>query len=198
MIKTIAAYGASSDDLHEDYYTAARELGKKAAERGWAVVYGGGKAGVMGNIAEGVTQNGGTLYGVAPEFMVSRDVLYDKCTELILTEDMRERKRVMAEKADAFVVMPGGFGTLEEFFEVLTEKTLGLSTKPLVVVNIRGIYDEMIAMARHMMEEQFLNQLCFDAFFVAKTVDEALDFIEKDGKKQKKAVWMKYEGEDEE
>ena len=183
---------------HEDYYTAAEELGEKAAEKGWAVVYGGGKGGVMGRIAKGVTSKGGELIGVAPTFMESRDVLYDKCTEFIFTKDMRERKRAMAERADAFIVMPGGFGTLEEFFEIVTEKTLGLSTKPIAVVNIRGIYDEMVAMAKHMQKEAFLNQLCFDSFYVAKTVDEAIDFIEKDSKIEKKAVWMKYEGEDEE
>lgn len=197
MIKCICVYGAGSMDLDKEYYDAAFELGAKAAVKGWSVVYGGGKSGVMGYTAKGVIYENGELTGVAPKFMLHRGVLFEDCTRLILTKDMRERKQRMDEMADAFVVMPGGFGTLEEFFEILTEKTLGLHSKPIVLVNIRGIWDSLAKVASDMLKEQFTNQECVDAFKIVNTVDEALDFVSKDSETLMSPRWMKYVAGDE-
>ena len=191
-IKKICVYGAGSSDLDQEYFDAAYELGRLAAERGIGVVYGGGNTGIMGHLALGVVDNGGELIGVAPEFMRPRNVLFQRCTELIYTADMRERKRVMEESSDAFVVMPGGFGTVEEYYEVLTAKTLGLHSKPIALVNTRGVWNEMEAFVRVILKEHFTNETCVGAYRLCSTPAEALDFVMSDPGRDKTPEWMKY------
>lgn len=192
MIKNICVYGASSAHLKSCYYDAAFDLGEKAAQKGWGVVYGGGDTGVMGAAARGVVSKGGKLIGVAPEFMTDWGVLFSGCTELIITKDMRERKKTMEELSDAFIVMPGGFGTLEEYYEILTAKTLGLHSKPIALVNINGIWDGIAAAAHRLKEEMFTNEECVNASRLCGSVDEAISYIQSEGEKPVANREMKY------
>ena len=191
-IKTICVYGAGSNTLDQSYYDAAFELGRLAAKRGKAIVYGGGNTGVMGYLAEGASSEGGKVIGVAPEFMKPRGVLYGKCSEIIYTKDMRERKKVMDDLSDAFIVMPGGFGTLEEYFEVLTEKTLGLHTKPIALVNTNNIWDSLESLAVFFEDQGFITEACHRAYKVCATPEDALDFIDNDPGMDREAKWLKY------
>ena len=121
-----------------------------------------------------------------------RNVLYSRCTELIYTEDMRERKRVMEELSDAFVVMPGGFGTMEEFFEVLTAKTLGLHMKPIALVNTKGVWDELETFSKRLLSEGFISESCIGSYRICPDPAEALDFVMNDPDKDKEPKWVKY------
>ncbi|MBQ3274290.1 MAG: TIGR00730 family Rossman fold protein [Christensenellaceae bacterium] len=191
-IKRICVYGAGSSTLDRDFFDAAYELGALAAKRGIGVVFGGGNSGIMGYLAKGTADNGGELIGVAPEFMKPRNVLYSRCTELIYTEDMRERKRVMEELSDAFVVMPGGFGTMEEFFEVLTAKTLGLHMKPIALVNTKGVWDELETFSKRLLSEGFISESCIGSYRICPDPAGALDFVMNDPDKDKEPKWVKY------
>lgn len=191
-IKRICVFGAGSSDLDREFYDASYSLGKIAAEKGIGIVYGGGNTGVMGYVARGTVDNGGELIGVAPEFMRPRGVLFERCTQLIYTESMRERKRMMEELSDAFIVMPGGFGTIEEYYEILTAKTLGLHTKPIALVNIRGVWNELEACMHTLLEEHFTNEECMGAYRLCDTPEQALDFVISDPGMDNEPKWMKY------
>ena len=142
----ICVFGASSRELAQGYYDAAFELGAELARRGHELVFGGGTSGLMGAAARGVTSVGGRLTGVAPRFFDEPGILYEGCTEMIFTETMSERKKTMEDMSDAFVTLPGGIGTFEEFFEALTLKQLGRHAKAMAVLNTNGYYDAMEAM----------------------------------------------------
>ena len=126
----ICVYGASSDTIHPDFLKAGEALGAAMARRGHSLVFGGGGHGLMGAVARGVASGGGSITGVAPRFFNVDGVLFDGCTEFVYTDTMRERKAIMEERADAFLMTPGGIGTFEEFFEILTLRQLGGTTSP--------------------------------------------------------------------
>jgi uncharacterized protein (TIGR00730 family) len=125
----ICIYGASSANLEKTYYEGAEALGLEIARRGWGLVFGGGANGLMGACARGVSAGGGRILGIAPRFFDEPGILYDKCTDFVFTETMRERKQAMEDRSDAVVVLPGGIGTYEEFFEMLTLRQLGQESK---------------------------------------------------------------------
>lgn len=155
MPKSICVYCSSSDVVSPAFFDVASELGKAIARDGDTLVYGGGNVGLMGAVAESAHCVGGKVIGVIPEFMHERGLAYSEIDELILTADMRERKAVMEQRADAFVALPGGFGTLEEILEVLTLKQLGLHSKPLVFINTNGFYDDLVTLFEHIYVERF-------------------------------------------
>ena len=155
----ICLYGASSNEIDKKYIEAAEKLGYEFAKKGHGMVYGAGANGLMGAAARGFTKGGGEIIGVAPEFFNVDGVLYDKCTKLIRTETMRERKRIMEEYADAFVVVPGGIGTFDEFFEILTLKQLGRHNKAIVVYNAYGYYDAMAEMLKNAVACGFMKEI---------------------------------------
>ena len=134
----ICVFGSSSEQIDKIYLESAEHLGKKIAEKGYNLVFGAGKYGVMGASARGAYSAGGHTIGVTPDFFIDVGVVFDKCSELIVTDTMRERKGIMEDKADAFVICAGGMGTFEEFFEVLTLKQLNRHTKPIIIYNIKG------------------------------------------------------------
>ena len=142
----ICIYGASSAELEQIYYDKTEELGRMMAKRGHGLVFGGGATGMMGAAARGVDSEDGYILGIAPRFFDKPGVLYENCSEFIFTETMRERKKLLEERSDATIVTPGGIGTYEEFFEILTLKSLHRLDRPIVLYNINGYYDRMKAL----------------------------------------------------
>ncbi|MCP2087304.1 UNVERIFIED_ORG: uncharacterized protein (TIGR00730 family) [Paraburkholderia sediminicola] len=144
------------------YAEAARAFGRALVQADLALVYGGGKVGLMGVIADTVMAEGGRAIGVIPELLVNKEVGHNGLTELHVVPDMHHRKKMMADLSDAFVAMPGGVGTLEELFEVYTWAQLGYHQKPVAVLNIDGFYDPLIALLKHTVDEGFMRQTYFD------------------------------------
>lgn len=174
----ICVYGASSNDIDRAFLDAGEALGLRMAQRGHGLVFGGGAQGMMGATARGIHAGGGHSIGVAPTFFQVDGVLYDHCTEFIPTETMRQRKQIMEERADAFVMTPGGIGTFEEFFEILTLKQLGRHNKPIAVLNTGGYYDNMEAMMRTAIAGHFMKPACLALYGVFQSPDELLDYLE--------------------
>ncbi|MBQ8684226.1 MAG: TIGR00730 family Rossman fold protein [Clostridia bacterium] len=170
----VCVYGASSNEIDKAYITATEELGEKLAREGHRLVYGGGGAGLMGAAARGMTRGGGYIVGVVPHFLRVDGILYEHCDEMVYTDTMRQRKQVMDERADAFIVTPGGIGTYEEFFEMYTLKQLGQHSKPIIIYNIGGYYDRLLEMLHFTVERGFMRQKSMTLFTVATTPEEAL------------------------
>jgi uncharacterized protein (TIGR00730 family) len=157
-MKRICVFCGSSRGSRPEYRAAAEEMGAELVQRNIGLVYGGGKAGLMGVLADAVLRAGGEVIGVIPEHIMSREVGHKGLTKLHVVHSMHERKALMADLSDAFIAMPGGFGTLEEFCEVLTWSQLGLHAKPCGILNVRGFYTPLLAMFDHAVEERFLKQ----------------------------------------
>ncbi len=177
-MKTICVYSASSDAVSPEYLDIARDLGRQIACRGYTLIYGGGAIGLMGAIARAVHEEGGTVVGVIPEFMLDWGVAYDNSDDLIVTRDMRERKATMENMSDAFIALPGGFGTLEEMLEIITLKQLGRHNKPIVFLNARGFYNCLRDTFEHMYAERFAKSEYRSLYKFALDADEALQYIE--------------------
>lgn len=173
----ICIYGASSNKLAQIYYTEAYKLGALMAKSGHTLVFGGGQGGLMGACAEGAHAHGGRIIGVAPRFFDEPGILFPHCAQFIYTETMRERKAIMEEQSDAFIVLPGGIGTYEEFFEMLTLKQLGRHGKPMAMLNTNGYYDPMAVMLQNTVDEGFMSANCMDLFGVCRTPDEVLSYV---------------------
>ena len=154
----VCVFGASSRDLAQVYYDEAYALGAELARHGHEIVFGGGERGLMGAAAAGARREGARLIGVAPRFFDEPGILYAECDEMISTETMSERKKAMEDMSDAFVTLPGGIGTFEEFFEALTLKQLGRHAKAMAVLNTNGYYDAMEAMIMRAVEEEFFTR----------------------------------------
>ncbi len=153
---SVCVFCASSPKVDARYIDAAHEAGIMIAEHGWRLVYGGGQNGLMGAAADGALAAGGEVTGVIPQSLVEKEVAHAGLTTLYKTDTMHERQMKMTELSDAFVVLPGGTGTLAELFEVITWRQLGLHEKPIILVNIDGYWDSLIAMMDHATQEQFL------------------------------------------
>ena len=178
MQKLLCVYCSSSDRLDPKYSAAATELGHEIVGRGWGLVYGGGKTGLMGAVARAVKAKGGRVVGVIPEFMKARELAYDEADELVTVVTMRERKLLMEARADAFVALPGGFGTLEEIMEILTLRQLDVVKKPCVFFNQDGFYDDLIRLFGRMLADKFFKPSNMDLFRVATSVPEVFTQIE--------------------
>ena len=174
----ICLYGASSDEIDRAYILRTEALGEAMGKRGHALIFGGGAAGLMGAAARGMTRASGEIIGVAPSFFNVDGVLYDGCTEFIYTDTMRERKFEMEDRADGFIITPGGIGTFEEFFEVLTLKQLGRHNKPIAIFNIGGYYDDILDLMEKAIAENFMKPACRDLLRAFTDTDEMLDYIE--------------------
>ena len=174
----ICVYGASSKTIDKSYIEDGEHLGKIMAERGHSLVFGGGANGLMGAVARGVYSIGGKIKGVVPKFFNVDGILFDNCDELIRPDTMRERKQIMEDSSDGFIITPGGIGTFEEFFEILTLKQLGRHNKPIAIINTNGYYDKMIAFMEHAIAGEFLNEECKYLYEFVDTAEKALDYIE--------------------
>ena len=157
MQKSICVYCASSQRCHPAYRDAARELGAILADHSFAIIYGGGAVGSMGALADGALARGGTIVGVLPRFMMDLEWGHQKLTELRIVEDMRTRKHIMLSQSAGVVALPGGAGTLEELFEALTLKRLGLYLHPIVLVNTRNYFAPLIDVLEHAVAEHFMG-----------------------------------------
>jgi uncharacterized protein (TIGR00730 family) len=142
--KSVAVFCASANGARPEYAAAAETLGRTLAERGIGLIYGGGKTGLMGSVADSALAAGGHVVGVIPHVLVDLEVAHEGVTELHVTSTMHTRKALMAERADAFLILPGGYGTFEEMFEVLAWQTLKIHSKPVVLLNVAGFYDTML------------------------------------------------------
>ncbi|MFF3102176.1 LOG family protein [Viridibacillus arvi] len=157
-MKTLGVFCGSSNGASDIYVEVAKKLGKELAKRDITLVYGGASVGVMGAVADAVLEAGGKVIGVMPSFLEKREISHKNLTELIVVDSMHDRKEKMAELADGFMALPGGPGTLEEFFEIFTWAQLGLHQKPCGLLNINHYYDPLIALFNHMSDEQFLHE----------------------------------------
>ncbi len=157
-----------------EYRTVAEELGRALAAAGIGLVYGGAKVGLMGALADANLAAGGKAVGVMPHVLVEMEVAHEGLTELHVVDGMHERKALLGARADAFLALPGGFGTFEELFEVLAWSTLRLHAKPVVLLNVNGFYDGLLTFLGHCVREGVLKQKSRDVLLVAATVEEAL------------------------
>lgn len=178
MSKSLCVYCSSSDRLDPKYYAVAAQLGRQMAHRRWTLVYGGGRTGLMGALARGAKENGGRVVGVIPEFMKARELEFTEADELISVLTMRERKMLMETRADAFVALPGGWGTLEEVLEILTLAHLEVLRKPVVILNQDGYYDDLLRLFDRIVEEKFMHATIRGKFAVARTAEEIFPLIE--------------------
>lgn len=178
-IERISVFCGSSSGEDEIFVKEAYKVGKLLAENGKTVVYGGAKVGLMGNVANGALENGGEVVGVIPEFLETKEVSHDGLTELIVVENMHQRKAVMYQLCDGIIVLPGGFGTLEEFFEMLTWAQLGMHEKPIGILNTKGFYDHLLAFFNEMQKQKFIKATHQKLFIVGKTIPTLLKRMEK-------------------
>lgn len=156
-MKSLTVYCSSSPSIDPHFAETARLIGRELASRGIQLVYGGGSSGLMGEVANACVDAGGSVVGVITEHLSKLEVAFDRCDELTVVETMRRRKAIMAERGDGFLVLPGGLGTYEEFFEVLVGRVLSEHDKPIGVVNDHGYFDPMVAMIEHGIEQRFIR-----------------------------------------
>lgn len=174
-MKKVTVFCGSSDGNNSAYREQAIALGEELAKREIGLVYGGAKVGLMGSIADAVLKDGGEVIGVLPNFLQTKEVAHDHLTELFLVETMHERKLKMNELCDGVIALPGGFGTLEELFEMLTWGQLGLHSKPVSILNTNGYYDDLIELIDKMVASRFLKKLNQDMLIVENDVEILLD-----------------------
>lgn len=171
----ICVYCSSSDHVASSYFDIAEATGRLLAQAGHTLIYGGGNVGLMGQLARAVHAHGGHVVGVIPERLQAIEGrAYDVADELVVTQTMQERKAIMYTRADAFLVLPGGIGTLEEFMEVLTLRSLGYHNKPITLVNTDGFYDPLLELFDHFAREHFARANLRHFYTVAATPEEAL------------------------
>ncbi len=177
-MKRVAVYCGSSPGHDAAYALAAKELGWALAERGHGLVYGGGRVGLMGIVADAVLDRGGDVRGVLPRALDTTELAHAGLTELFVVESMHERKAKMTELADAFVAMPGGFGTLDELFEAVTWAQLGFHQKPVGLLNVKGYFDSLVAFRERAIREGFVLEAHRNLFVVDSSPEALLDRLE--------------------
>ncbi|CAJ4218254.1 TIGR00730 family Rossman fold protein [Burkholderia pseudomallei] len=174
-MNSVCVYCGSANGAKPVYADAARAFGRALANAGLTLVYGGGRVGLMGVIADEVIASGGRAIGVITELLYDKEVGHTGLTELHVVPDMHHRKKMMAELADAFVAMPGGAGTLEEFFEVYTWAQLGYHRKPVALYNVDAFYQPLITLLEHTIDEGFMQRTYFDALCIDAAPDALID-----------------------
>jgi len=174
----LCVYCAASDEIDDIYFRQAAELGAEMASRGHRLVYGGGLRGLMGAVARSVQAGGGNVVGVIPERLDRVEVTYTDADEMIYTLTMRERKAIMEQRADAFIALPGGIGTLEELLEIITLKSLGYHNKPIVILDGHGYYEPLLQMLEQTISGGFARPTLREVYYVAESIADALDHIE--------------------
>lgn len=173
-MKNIAVFCGSSLGTDKTLIENTYNLGKTLAENDYTLVYGGAKIGLMGTVARACLDHKGKVIGVIPEFLQTREIVSHDLTELITTKNMHDRKVIMYEKSDGFIIIPGGFGTMDEFFEISTWGQLGLHSKPIGILNMNGFYDDLLKQGQKMVDKGFLAQANFDAILVSDEISDLL------------------------
>ena len=176
-MNSVCVYCASSTQIDEKYFRAAEELGRLIAQKGLRLITGAGNQGLMNAIEEGSLAAGGKVTGIIPTFMMEEGWHHTGLTELIETRTIHERKEMMAKLSDGVIALPGGCGTLEELLEIITWKQLGLYLNPIIILNIDGYYDHLLAQLRQAIDEDFMRDIHGDIWKVATTPDEAIDLL---------------------
>lgn len=176
----ICVFGAASAHIDDIYIKTVENLGEEMASRGHSLVFGAGATGLMGAAARGVKKGGGFIHGVIPHFFREEGVelIYEECDKITYTQNMAERKKTMEDEADAFIITPGGVGTFEEFFEVLTLKQLGRHDKPIAILNIENYYDDLEKFMKTVTERKFITFKCWEMYSYFNTVEETLNYLE--------------------
>ncbi|MEI6045520.1 MAG: TIGR00730 family Rossman fold protein [Chloroflexota bacterium] len=175
--RIITVFCSSSSMVAPVYFQAAQELGQLMAQAGAGLVYGGTYIGLMGAVSRAVREGGSITIGVIPASLRQIGLADEHLTELIVTDGMRERKAQMELRGDAFIALPGGYGTLEEFFEIVTAKQLGFHSKAIVLLNTNGYYNPLLAQVKEAVEQEFMKPNSLELFYVAETPTEALGYI---------------------
>ena len=188
-MKRITVFCGSSFGTDKIYEQQAILLGKTMAAQNIDLVYGGANVGLMGAVADGVLSGGGKVFGVLPNFLQQKELAHTHLTELILVETMHERKTKMNDLCDGVITLPGGFGTMEEFFEMLTWAQLGLHKKPIAILNINGFYDELISLLQTMVTKGFLKEVNQKMLLVSDNIDDLLKQM-KNYKAPEVAKWI--------
>lgn len=170
-MNNIAVFCGSSEGQIPSIIEQAYQLGGYLAENKLRLVYGGSKIGLMGQVARGVIEKEGEVIGVIPDFLKTKEIVHPDLSELIVTTNMHERKVIMYEKSDAFIIIPGGFGTLDEFFEIATWGQLGLHSKPIAILNMNGYYDHLISQCKTMVEAGLLKHVNLDALIIEDSIE---------------------------
>jgi len=173
-MKRITVFCGSSPGTENNYKLQATLLGQTLAKQNIGLVYGGAKVGLMGAVANGVLNEGGKAIGVLPNFLRSKEIAHENLTELILVDSMHERKLKMNELCDGVIAIPGGFGTMEELFEMLTWAQLGLHQKPIAILNVDGFYDSLITLVQDMVDKGFLKEVNQQMLLVSDNIDDLL------------------------
>ena len=176
-MNSVCVYCASSTQIDAKYFSAAEELGRLIAQKGLRLITGAGNQGLMNAVEEGALATGGKVTGIIPTFMMEEGWHHTGLTELIETRTIHERKEMMAKLSDGVIALPGGCGTLEELLEIITWKQLGLYLNPIIILNIDGYYDHLLAQLRQAIDENFMRAIHGDIWKVATTPDEAIDLL---------------------
>ena len=171
-IKNICVYCGSSSKVDDVYKDAAGKIGQLIAAEGWGVVYGGGRVGLMGIVADAALESGGSVIGIIPEHIQEREVQHLNLTELHVVDTMHARKQMMVDKSQGFVILAGGLGTLDELFELLTWKQLGLHDKPIVIVNMNGYWTKLLETLQHIADKGFMRPDDLRLFVIVDTVED--------------------------
>lgn len=178
MNKTICVYSSSSSAIDPLYFENAAQLGQAIALRQDRLLFGGGMIGLMGMVATAIHENGGQVIGVIPKALNLQGIVYENCDELIVTDGLRERKAVMDARSDAFIALPGGYGTLEELLEIITLKQLKYHNKPIVILNVNHFFDQLLAQFQFFIDHRFAKPECQKLYYVTEIVTDALQYID--------------------
>ena len=189
-MKTVCVFCGSASGSNPVYAAAARELGAELVRRDLGLVYGGGRIGLMGEVAIAVTAAGGTVVGVIPEALAGKEIAYADATELIMTDTMHARKSLMADRADAFLTLPGGFGTCDELFEILTWSQLGIHHKPVGLLNVGGFFTPLLAWLDRVVQEGLLKQKHRELLIVSDSVPDLLNQLDAYVAPPPEAKWL--------
>jgi TIGR00730 family protein len=177
-MKSVCIFCGSGEGFDPIYKETAYDLGAMLASRGITIVYGGARIGLMGAVADGALNNGGKVIGIMPRFLQTEELMHEQLTDLIIVNTMHERKIKMHELSDAVITLPGGWGTMEEMFEMLTWGQLGMHEKPIGLLNINGYYDALHVLCNNMVQEGFLPEFIAEMKLVAQSAEELLDMME--------------------
>lgn len=190
MIKTVCVFSSSSSAVNSVYRDTATDLGKRLGQESFDLIFGGADVGLMGIIARTAQNYGARVIGVIPEPLVGKGIAYQAADELIISDNLRDRKEIIESKSDAFIALPGGFGTLEEIIEILTLKQLQLHNKPIVFINTNGYYDNLMAQFEIGYQENFAKKEYKELYYVSKSAQNAIDYIKHYIPKQLPSKWF--------
>jgi uncharacterized protein (TIGR00730 family) len=176
-LDSVTVFASSSTKVDRVYFDSAAELGRALAAEGWTLIYGGNRVGPMGALADAVRSGGGKVVGVTPKVFLDHGHGDDLCTELVVVDSMRRRKELMESRGDAFVTLPGGLGTLEEFFEIVVGQFLGFHGKPVVLLNIAGFFNDLLHLIERQIRDGFVRPAAWEQVHVAATVPDAVAYL---------------------